>query len=135
MVTLICSICVISLLRVIVISRLNLADFTYATAPIGIWSQLEPALGVVNASLPILRPIFKEISKSRVFRWIVSVTKGVVSKNQDGNSAPGRKNILSLRKSANRHDKFEKPANTMDRLYPLDTTNAVDDKHPENMEV
>lgn len=130
-----CSICVISLLRVIVISRLNLADFTYATAPIGTWSVLEPTLGTVNTSLPILRPIFEDISKSRAFRWVFSVTKGFISQKSGGKLAPSGKDIISLRKSPNQHHKFEKPANSIDQLYQLDTINLVGDERHGHMGV
>jgi hypothetical protein len=135
MITLMCSICVISLLRVIVISRLDLADFTYATAPIGIWSILEPTLGVINASLPILRPILRDILKSRVVRWVLSVTKGLISQRPGGNLVPDGMDIISIGKPANQHLKIEKPANSMDQLYPLDSINLVGNNRHESMEV
>jgi hypothetical protein len=50
-------ICVITLIRVIDVARANLQDITRDYAAVGILSILEPLLGIVNCSLPLLRPI------------------------------------------------------------------------------
>ncbi|KAF2194318.1 hypothetical protein K469DRAFT_437352, partial [Zopfia rhizophila CBS 207.26] len=50
-------ICVVSLLRVVYIIRMDLHDFSYTYADLGMWSIVEPLLGVVNACLPVMRPL------------------------------------------------------------------------------
>jgi hypothetical protein len=62
-------ICIISLLRVIYVHNLNLADFWYSSAGLANWSVLEPTLGIVNACLPVLRPVAQKILGSKVFAW------------------------------------------------------------------
>ncbi|KAF2008746.1 hypothetical protein BU24DRAFT_321242, partial [Aaosphaeria arxii CBS 175.79] len=54
-------ICIISLLRVINVAKLDLTDFTYACINLSIWAILEPTLGIVNACLPVFRPIASSV--------------------------------------------------------------------------
>lgn len=71
------SICIISILRIVSIQNLNEADFTYSVSLIGIWSFLEPSLGIVSACLPVMQPVLSKISTASVISW----TKNLGSKN------------------------------------------------------
>ena len=73
------SVCVCSIIRVVVLSRLEKADLTCRTINTstdsmisnlpwpgnyvngGIWTATEPAMGVVSACLPSLRPLFTRL--------------------------------------------------------------------------
>ncbi|MCJ1421896.1 hypothetical protein MMC32_008263 [Xylographa parallela] len=56
-------ICVLSAIRINAIATLDYTDFSYSVVPDGIYSVLEPCLGVINASLPILQPVVNKLSK------------------------------------------------------------------------
>ncbi|KAI2780694.1 hypothetical protein F4815DRAFT_499072 [Daldinia loculata] len=57
-------ICVLSLLRIISVLAWNLSDITYSNVRLGIYSELEPTLGVVNACLPTIKPALRFISRT-----------------------------------------------------------------------
>lgn len=44
-----CRICIISAFRIKSIQVLDFACFTYSVVDVGIWSILEPCLGIINA--------------------------------------------------------------------------------------
>ncbi|KAI9650356.1 ATP-dependent RNA helicase [Ciborinia camelliae] len=56
-------ICIITLCRIIWLQHWNLADVTYSSLDICIWSALEPNLGVVNACLPVMQPALRKCFK------------------------------------------------------------------------
>ncbi|KAF2451160.1 hypothetical protein P171DRAFT_515235 [Karstenula rhodostoma CBS 690.94] len=56
-------ICVITLIRVIDTTKADLQDVTHDYASVGILSVLEPLLGIVNCSLPLLRPIIPRVAE------------------------------------------------------------------------
>ena len=59
------SICIISIIRVVTLKRLNLSlDLTYDSVLDNICTSLEPTLGVINACLPLLRPVISKLSGS-----------------------------------------------------------------------
>ena len=62
-------ICIISLIRVVYVRNLDLHDFIYSGADLTSWSLLEPTLGVVNACLPVLKPVFQQLAPSRLRTW------------------------------------------------------------------
>lgn len=62
-------ICIISLIRVVYVRNLDLQDFIYSSADLTSWSLLEPTLGVVNACLPVLKPVFQQLAQSRLRTW------------------------------------------------------------------
>lgn len=55
--TRISSVCVVSIIRVVVLSRLTNFDVTWNYVDAAIWSAAEPCMGVVAACLPSLRPL------------------------------------------------------------------------------
>jgi len=61
---------VLSAIRIHAIATLDYLDFSYSVVPDGVYSVLEPCLGVINASLPVLQPIAEKISHSRIFSLI-----------------------------------------------------------------
>lgn len=50
------SVCIISIIRLIVLSRLGKFDVTWNYVNSAIWSAAEPCMGVISACLPSLRP-------------------------------------------------------------------------------
>lgn len=57
----------LSAVRIHAIATLDYLDFSYSVVPDGVYSVLEPCLGVINASLPVLQPIAEKMSHSRIF--------------------------------------------------------------------
>lgn len=60
-------ICVLSAVRIKSIVDLDLLDFSYSVVPDGVYSVLEPCLGVINASLPVLQPVTEKLATSKLF--------------------------------------------------------------------
>lgn len=50
--------CIISIIRLVVLSRLSRADVTWNFVNSAIWSVAEPCIGVISACIPSLRPGF-----------------------------------------------------------------------------
>lgn len=85
------SICVLSLLRVIYLHNWDLNDVTYSSTTISIFSILEPTLGVINASLPVMKPAFNMILNSRPLdRTKQAFTRGSFS-NSNATTSRDRK--------------------------------------------
>lgn len=74
-------VCVITGLRIESVLQLDLADVSYTVTADGIWSTLEPCLGIVNACLPLYQPLGQKVS--RVFIWS-NVRSGMGYSEQDG---------------------------------------------------
>ena len=55
------SACVASIVRVVAFNQVNPLDVTYTTAPAGIWTVIEQAMGVICACLPTTRPLFERL--------------------------------------------------------------------------
>lgn len=60
---------------------MDLADFTYSAAALSRWSVLEPTLGIVNACLPLLRPVIRQIRKA----GILSSMQGTTNASEESN--------------------------------------------------
>ena len=69
------SICAITILRIRALYDLDLNDITYSIAPMGLFTLLEPTLGIINACLPVIQPILHKCLQSRVFSRGQSATK------------------------------------------------------------
>ena len=52
------SACVASIVRVVTFNQVNPMDVGYTTAPVGIWTVVEQAMGIICACLPTTRPLF-----------------------------------------------------------------------------
>lgn len=65
-------ICIVSAVRIDSIYHLDYMDFSYSVVADGIYSVLEPCLGVINASLPVLQPIASKISRTKIFSLLRS---------------------------------------------------------------
>jgi hypothetical protein len=62
-------ICIISVLRIVLYQRLSTTDLTHDTVVLYLFTALEPLLGIVLASLPIMRPAGSQLAHSSVFSW------------------------------------------------------------------
>ncbi|KAL8987445.1 MAG: hypothetical protein Q9177_003341, partial [Variospora cf. flavescens] len=56
-------VCIISIIRMVVLSRLHHADVTWNFVNSAIWSAAEPCMGVVSACIPSLRPLVALITR------------------------------------------------------------------------
>lgn len=54
-------VCVVTIIRLVLSAQLNLDDFTYKIAKIGIPTLLEPLLGIIAACLPLFPPAFRKV--------------------------------------------------------------------------
>lgn len=54
-------VCLCSIIRLVVLSRLEDVDLTWNYVNAGIWTATEPTMGVVSACLPSLRPLLKRL--------------------------------------------------------------------------
>ncbi|KAI4204796.1 MAG: hypothetical protein LQ350_000862 [Teloschistes chrysophthalmus] len=54
-------VCVVSVVRLVVLSRVDQSDITWNYVPAAVWSSAEPSVAVVSACLPSLRPLFVRI--------------------------------------------------------------------------
>ena len=68
-------ICAISLVRIALYKRVESLDITYDIAPSYLFTILEPLLGIVLASLPVMRPAGVRIFRSQALSWVRSILK------------------------------------------------------------
>jgi hypothetical protein len=108
------SICIVSMLRVIYIARMNLHDFSYTYADLGMWSIVEAQLGVMNACLPVMRPVIDRLIKSRVSQRVTPLNWRSVC------SEPSIPIPVMVENSD-----LQRFASPVDKLYPLDTVHLV----------
>jgi hypothetical protein len=59
------SICAISVIRMVVLSRLNFNDISYDMLDSVFWTVTEPALVIINACIPTLRPLISLVFTNR----------------------------------------------------------------------
>ena len=82
------SVCVISGLRLKGIYSLDLANATGSVGDLGFWTALEPLLGIINACLPLLQPIFSITFNKNNFFWKMILPKQGPSEKQPIHPAP-----------------------------------------------
>ena len=59
----------ITAVRIKAVTTIEFQNTTHSLASVGILADLEPLLGVINASLPILKPVLDKFSKSAFVKW------------------------------------------------------------------
>ncbi len=62
-------ICIVSLLRIALWRHIEGTDLTYTVSLLYLFTALEPLLGIVLASLPMMRPAGTQIIKSSILSW------------------------------------------------------------------
>ncbi|KAF2260595.1 hypothetical protein CC78DRAFT_472559, partial [Lojkania enalia] len=72
-------ICIISIARVVAIKKLNFADVTYDIVLDNTTTALEPTLGVINACLPLLKPVVSKLSGMQISTWFKSLRSRAIS--------------------------------------------------------
>ncbi|KAL8687604.1 MAG: hypothetical protein Q9218_006272 [Villophora microphyllina] len=97
-------ICVITLLRIIDTARADLSNPTKSDAVFGLLGLLEPFLGVIDACVPFLKPVFKRLMTS---------TKGGSYSTQD-DSWPQSKTKYANRGVSGRSESFQRLDDTTD---------------------
>lgn len=109
------SICCITAVRLKFISQINVLDEEFSQIKFNIFAALEPLLGIINACLPVLPPVFAKFFHSAAFRsafkssGVKSSTGEIELKNFNGRKGPG------LVSSASAGRQFER----LDDEYPL----------------
>lgn len=58
-------ICIISILRIVYLTNLDLHNITYDVAPEWLFTLLEPTLGIVSACVPAMQPAITKLSPKR----------------------------------------------------------------------
>lgn len=99
---------------------MDLADFTYSAAALSRWSVLEPTLGIVNACLPLMRPVIQQIRKA----GILSSMQGTTNASKESNTE--RRFFSSSKKTSGHTD--ENDTRSFRRLadpYPLEDDPVV----------
>ncbi len=69
------SICIITILRIKALYDLDLTDITFSIAPMGLYTLLEPTLGIVNACLPVIQPVLHKLPQLGLSSWLQGTTK------------------------------------------------------------
>ncbi|MDI1490806.1 MAG: hypothetical protein OHK93_002010 [Ramalina farinacea] len=91
-------VCIISIIRLIVLSRLSDADVTWNYVDSAIWSAAEPCMGVISACIPSLHPLVKRalggLKGKKDFRWSV-MAGGSAGSMANGLVVLGKKRSMS----------------------------------------
>ncbi|KAL8994842.1 MAG: hypothetical protein Q9188_006953 [Gyalolechia gomerana] len=94
---------IVSIVRVVVLSRIEGKDLTWNYINGGIWAETEPSVAVICACLPSLRPLFAITSRSLAHR---SPRKLSLSKNSSGSGK--WLNGKGIKGGNNEHDDFSR---------------------------
>lgn len=57
------SVCAASIVRLHYITYLNSPDLTWVMSDVYVWSDIEPSLGIICASLPAMQPLVRSVMK------------------------------------------------------------------------
>ena len=81
------------MLRILWLAAWDLEDLTYGVGPGTIYSALEPALGVVNACLPIITPVISKVFGKnilgRIRSRLSSLKQSSMSRSRDRGAQAG----------------------------------------------
>jgi hypothetical protein len=99
-----------SIARIYAIATMDFNDFSYTVVSDGIFSALEPCLGVVNTCLPVLQPVALKISQ----RFISLTSRSDYTDMSGGASVAHRFNRGSNNKSQN------------SEVYPLKSSTSLE---------
>ncbi|MCJ1287042.1 hypothetical protein MMC26_006389 [Xylographa opegraphella] len=80
---------IITGLRIQALSEVDPKDPTYTTGHIGVYSVLEPTLGLINACLPVLQPVINHLSNGTKWtRGLSAFSKGSEGHSRFGHNRP-----------------------------------------------
>ncbi|KAG4025539.1 hypothetical protein MFRU_055g00120 [Monilinia fructicola] len=88
-------VCIVSLVRLIIISHLNLTDITWGLVDLDVWTCVESFSAVLCACLPSLKPIFNLMTGKPANQASRSTGKGVYTGSQS-NKNTWKKNKPSI---------------------------------------
>jgi len=134
-------VCICSGLRLWSVLALRYADLTFTIIPMGIFTLLEPLIGIIAASLPTVQPVLTKVTKSSMFVWTSSKISNSRSRSRSrggrGRSLSGSRGLSVSKRSgsttlgsSNVSSNNTKNFNRLyDHLYPttMKTTPAADD--------
>ncbi|KAI4183026.1 MAG: hypothetical protein L6R41_005636 [Letrouitia leprolyta] len=73
------TVCVVSIIRLVVLSEVDKSDITWNYVPAACWTAAEPSIAVVSACLPSLRPLFVRLIWRNTHRPKLSSSKHLTS--------------------------------------------------------
>ena len=74
-------ICIITVLRIVSVTNLDLNDISYSGIDDAILSELEPCLGIINACLPVIPPVVSQIFLPAISKWRMWSRSGSTAQN------------------------------------------------------
>ncbi|KAL1981058.1 hypothetical protein VTN96DRAFT_3123 [Rasamsonia emersonii] len=75
-------ICIITIIRIVAVRQLDVNDLSYTVVGDGIWSAVEPCLSIINACLPVLKPVLVKIFGSHLFTTSRKTTNNTGSSSE-----------------------------------------------------
>lgn len=74
-----CSVCIASIVRVISVEKVDIADPTWTAVEADIWSTVEPCIAIVSACLPMMAPLLKAMVPKRLIERVKSPFRSLSS--------------------------------------------------------
>ena len=123
------SVVVISILRIVALTSLNLADLQYNSFYTDLWSVLEPCLAVVNASLPVMQPLYAYMAQYHILSSLKSTLLHVSGRTSTKTkSQPTWKTSHTRSTRGNDTRNFDR---LYDTIYPMTERTQVSAHHDE----
>lgn len=114
------SVCISTIIRIVAVVKFNSPggkeDFTYRVIDNALWSFVEPSLGIINACLPIIPPVFQETSLSNLLTSIRRPMKKL-------------RGSLDIFKASSPRPEIQKFPSSQDDVYPLTSIRSTAGKH------
>lgn len=114
------SVCISTIIRIVAVVKFNRPggkeDFTYRVIDNALWSFVEPSLGIINACLPIIPPVFQETPLSNLLTSIRGPMKHW-------------KGSLETFKPGGPRPESQKLHPSQDDVYPLTSIRSTAGKH------